>query len=679
MAMEGHQSRIGVDVGGTFTDVVRIDDGEVSVTKVPSTPAAPEQGVQEALDATSQTGLPIGFIAHGTTVATNAVLEGTWARTALITTRGFRDVLEIGRQARPSLYDLHDDKPEPIVPRNRRFEVDERLDERGNIETALTDSALTETVTAIEEADVDAVGICLLFAYERDDHERMMVDALSGLDIAISRSSDVLPEIREYERTLATVLNAALKPVMARYLDRLVEVVGQHAPDADLRIMRSNGGIIGPRTAAERPITTVLSGPAAGVTGAAYIAQRAGHEQVITMDMGGTSCDVSLVEGGEPAVSTEVRVGEYPIGLPMVDVHTIGAGGGSIAWIDTGGALRVGPRSAGADPGPVCYGRGGTDATVTDAHAVLGRIDPTMFPSDALSPSIDRAERHLAAEIASPLELPLETAAAGIIEIADANMERAIRVVSIERGHDPRSFALVAFGGAGPLHASTIARSLEIPTVLVPRAAGVLSALGLVLADVVHEFSTSKVRLLDTVDPADLDDRFETFASEGRERLTDEDIDDTALTIERSIEMRYLGQSYTIPVSVPAVLDEAAMETVADRFHEHHRNRYGYASPGEPLELVTLRLRAIGHVRPPDLKLRPTDVDDPTPDRHRQVWFDNAYRETAIFDRSTLQPGMEFEGPAVVEGPDSTALIHPNQHGSIDPYGTIVIDCEVDR
>jgi len=494
--MTGNQ-RIGVDVGGTFTDVVTVVDGRLRVDKVPSTPATPEDGVVEGIEtATHAAGIDpgdVGALAHGTTVATNAVLEGEWAETALLTTEGFRDVLEIARQDRPALYDLDATRPEPIVPRDRRYEIAERLDERGEVLTPLSEAEVREITRELPES-VDAVAVCLLFAFENEDHERRVRQVLEAQEeVAVSISSEVLPEIREYERSLLTALDAALTPIMESYLGALESRLAALDVERGVQVMGSAGGSMAAATARERPVRTLLSGPAAGVRGAAFIAGRSGIDDAITMDMGGTSCDVSLVTGGEPVVTTDVEVGPYPISRPMVDVHTIGAGGGSIARVDSGGALRVGPGSAGADPGPICYGRGGTRSTVTDAQFLLGRLDPDRFEAD-FDPDPDAVRAGLREHVADPLGMSVPEAAAGVLGVANANMERALRVVSVERGHDPRDLGLVAFGGAGPLHAVELADALDVPEVLVPRAAGALSALGLLASDVVYDYSTSRVR-----------------------------------------------------------------------------------------------------------------------------------------------------------------------------------------
>ena len=676
-------ARVGVDVGGTFTDVVTVRDGRVRVTKTPSTPDAPERGVLDGLRAVEERdGLDpgaVGFLGHGTTVATNAVLEGEWADTALVTTEGFRDVLEIGRQDRPDIYDFGAEKPDPVVARDRRYEVSERLDERGNVLKPLDEDTVRELAADLRAADVESVAVSLLFPFEDDTHERRVRELLreEGVDASFSLSSVVLPEIREYERTLATALNAALKPVMDEYVGQLATELREYGVRAPLKVMQSNGGVITADAARERPVDTLLSGPAAGVRGATYVADRAGVSDLLTMDMGGTSCDVSLVEGGDPLVTTDTEVGDYPVSVPTVDVHTVGAGGGSVAWIDDGGALRVGPESAGADPGPVCYGRGGTRPTVTDAHLLLGRLDPSAFLSDELDADPDDVRRVVAERIAEPLGTSVEAAAQGILDVADANMERALRVVSVERGHDPREFAVVAYGGAGPLHAPGLAERLGAPRVIVPRTAGVLSALGLLVSDVAYDYSASRVRPLADADPEAIEAAFAEFETEGRERLAEADLPADRIRFERSADLRYVGQSYDLSVSVPNEVDGDVLTGLEARFHERHRRRYGHASPDEPVELVTLRCRARGVVETPDLRVEGGDGSAADARRAtREVVFGGEACDTSVYDRSRLVPGASFDGPAVVEGGESTTIVHPGQRAQVDHDANLVVEVE---
>ncbi|WP_435358500.1 hydantoinase/oxoprolinase family protein [Haloarchaeobius sp. DFWS5] len=674
-------ARVGVDIGGTFTDLVTIRDGTVRVLKTPSTPESPEQGVIDGLDAVAERdGVDLGavdFLGHGTTVATNAVLEGTWADTALVTTEGFRDVLEIGRQARPDIYDFTAEKPDPVVPRDRRFEVGERLDERGAVVEPLDEHGLGALVSDLASTDAESVAVSLLYSFENEDHERRVGERIEDeLDVPVSLSSRVLPEIREYERTQTTALNAALKPVMERYIGRLESRVASRGVGVDLKIMQSNGGIITADSARDRPVNTLLSGPAAGVQGATYVAGLADIDDLVTMDMGGTSCDVSLVQHGDPLVTTDVKVGDYAVSVPMIDVHTVGAGGGSLAWIDAGGALRVGPRSAGAEPGPVCYGRGGTKPTITDAHALLGRIDPSNFVSSEFDATGKPVRDAVSEHVADPLDLSVEEAAQGILDVANANMARALRVVSVERGYDPREFGLVAFGGAGPLHACRLAEELGIPKVVVPRTAGVLSALGLLISDILYDHSTSKVRPWDEVTPGPLTETFATFRKRGTAQLASADIDPEQMRFERSVDMRYAGQSFDLTVPVPdEEIGAETLTTVVERFHDRHRQRYGHAYTDEPVELVTVRLRARGVVETPDL--HPDAVDGTTEDaiaETRPVVYDGETHETRVYDRKQLPTGGSFDGPAVVEGPESTVVIHPGQSAEIDEYGTLLVE-----
>ncbi|WP_433632653.1 hydantoinase/oxoprolinase family protein [Halomicrococcus sp. NG-SE-24] len=674
--------RVGVDIGGTFTDIVTVQNGTVRVSKTSSTPDAPERGVLDGLEKASEREEwafeSIGFLGHGTTVATNAVLEGEWADTALVTTEGFRDVVEIGRQNRPDIYDFQTEKPAQIVPRDRRFEVTERLDERGAVLTDLDEESIRAVADQLRRVETESVAISLLYAFENDDHERRVRDVLQseGVDASYSLSSDVLPEIREYERTLATAMNAALKPVMDQYIGNLGAEIGERGVDTDLKIMQSNGGIIAADVAREQPVRTLLSGPAAGVQGATAIAERCDIGDVITMDMGGTSCDVSLVEDGTPIISTDVEIGEYPVGVPMVDVHTIGSGGGSIAWIDKGDALRVGPQSAGADPGPICYGRGGTDPTITDAQLLLGRLNPDKFLSGELDVEVDDVHRIVEREIAEPLGQSVEEAAQGIVDVANANIQRALRVVSVERGHDPREFGLVAFGGAGPLHACEIARDLEIPRVIVPRTAGVLSALGLLTSDMIYDYSTSRVRRLSAVDPAELAETFAGFEQEGRGRLDEAAVPDDQMRFERSLDLRYVGQSFELSVPIPeGDLNEESIETIEERFHERHEQRYGHAYPEEPIELVTIRLRSRGVIEPPALTAdRASGSADDALHETRDVVFDGESIETSIYNGTRLPPDSEFDGPAIVEGAESTTVVPPEQRARVDEYGNLIVE-----
>ena len=677
------EPRVGIDIGGTFTDLVVINNGTVTVTKTPSTNAQ-ERGVLGGLnqltESISLSISDIGFVAHGTTVATNAVLEEAWADTALITTDGFRDALAIGRQARPDIYDFQTEKPTPIVPRQRRFTVPERVTAQGTIDTPLDEDAVETLAAKLKNADIDSVAISLLFAYENQVHETRIKEILTehNVDVSYSLSSDVLPEIREYERTLTTALNAALKPVMDRYIGNLETELTRAGVTTDLNIMQSNGGIITATVARDAPVNTLLSGPAAGVQGATYIAELCDISDVITMDMGGTSCDVSLVHNGTPTISRDVTVGEYPVHTQMIDIHTVGAGGGSIAWVDEGNALRVGPQSAGSDPGPISYGKGGNRPTITDAHLLLGRLDPSSFLNDDVTVDIAQIRERFETELAAPLGISIETAAQGVIDVANASMQRALRVVSVERGYDPREFGLVAFGGAGPLHATAIATALDIPRVIIPQTAGVLSALGLLISDTIYDFSNSHVRPWDVVSPTTLSTMFTEFISDGRAQLDAEGISPDQMCFERSVDLRYAGQSFELSISVPpGEIDTETLSVIESRFHSAHERRYGHADKTKPLELVTVRTRARGSTTEPDLTVTTPETNTAVSDaviETRSVWFDGQQRETPVYDRSQLPPENTLTGPAIIDDAQSTTVIRPEQTAEIDTYGSVIIE-----
>ncbi|MCL6642426.1 MAG: hydantoinase/oxoprolinase family protein, partial [Candidatus Bipolaricaulota bacterium] len=523
--------RIGIDIGGTFTDIVAFDPrtGQLDSLKISSTPTQLEEGViaglREILARLQVSAAQVTQLVHGTTVATNAIVEGRWAKTALITTEGFRDILEIGRQNRPELYNFFTERPKPIVGRELRFEVPERLDYQGRVIKPLDEERVKHI--ALELAGVESVAVVFLFSYLNPAHEKRVKELLRAhLEIPVLLSCEVLPEFREYERTSTTVMSAALVPIVSRYLHKLDEATQRLGIRREWRIMQSNAGIVSSTLAQVNPITLVLSGPAGGVEGARFIGELAGFKNLITMDMGGTSCDISLILDGKPLIRTEGEIAKRPLRLPMLDIHTIGAGGGSIAWLDSGGALRVGPRSAGAEPGPACYGRGGTEPTVTDAQLVLGRLDPDSPLGDIPQLHVHRAQAAIEEKIARPLKMSLEEAAWGILEVADANMERAIRVITVERGHDPRDFALLAFGGAGPLHAGCLAKRLGIQAVIVPASAGVLSALGLLTADLVHHFVQTVLKQAEELDLAHVNAIYDGFRAEGRSRLREDGLDD---------------------------------------------------------------------------------------------------------------------------------------------------------
>jgi N-methylhydantoinase A len=711
--------RVGVDVGGTFTDVVLSLDGDVVTAKVPTTDDQSEgvvAGIQKACAAAGIAPETVDEFSHAMTVSVNALLEGDGARTALVTTEGFRDVLEIGRQDRPSLYDLNAEKPAPLVPRRRRFEVDERTTPEG-VERPVNEAEVRGVAESVREAGAESVAVSLLHAYAHPENERRVAAVLrEELDVPVSASHEVLAEFREYERTSTTAVDAYVRPAIDRYVGRLAD----RARDLGVprpQIMQANGGITDAATARENAVTTVLSGPAAGVVGASAMAAggggrggergrggegsggeegkggdggrdapgNAGEESgLVTFDMGGTSSDVSLVRDGEAARTTEGEIAGRPIGTPMVDVETVGAGGGSIAWVDDGGALRIGPRSAGADPGPACYGNGGTEPTVTDANLVLGYIGESTALGGELSLDGDAARDALAdladeAGLAGPL-----AAARGVYRVANANMTRAIRSVTVERGHDPRAFGLVAFGGAGPMHAVAIADGLDVDRVVVPRASGVLSAYGLLAADEKRDAVRTRRRALGEVDPDAVDAVYGALTDELLAEVSDRD----AATVDHAADLRYAGQSFELTVAVHRPF---AVADVRERFAAAHESAYGYRAD-EPVELVNCRATAtVARTRPPvdheaddgpRLKAEreaafagdggdSTDPGDPPGDEGGDA---PATRETQVYERGRLPPGAALDGPAIVEGDESTVVVPPGWGARVRGDGALIAE-----
>jgi len=674
---------LGIDIGGTFIDVVIADGETVRMVKVPSTPSAPARGVIEALavlrDAADLDAADVRRVVHGSTVATNALLEGGWAKAALVTTRGFRDVLEIGRQDRPSLYDLTGRRAPAVIPRDLRFEIAERVDAAGQPIERPAEGELAALVGALRDSGVAAVAVVFLFSYLYPNHERIVGDTLAReLGIPVACSSEVLPEFREYERSMTTAISAALQPVVGEYLSELEAAsVGLGLPTR-WQIMQSSGTVASAERAQRHPARILLSGPAGGVKGARVIGDLIGETNLITMDMGGTSCDVSLIHNGSIGWTREGAVGGYPVALPMVEIHTIGAGGGSIAWIDPGGALRVGPQSAGSDPGPVCYGHGGQRATVTDAHLVLGHL-PAEQSLGGL-PRLDAVEARRAVEaIATGLSMSVESAALGILEVADAAMERAIRVISVERGHDPREFALLAFGGAGPLHAVSIARRLAIPRVIIPPVAGVLSAYGLLAAESGHDFSRSIVRSLSLLAPEDVAAVVGEMAREGLVTLRAEGVEESEIRLRASADLRYLGQSHEVNVDLP--VDTASPEhtivclsTLRRAFDASHEARFGHSAADEDVELVTVRVRASGPAVARSLDGIDGDGSS-SADVCGPVWFNaTGPVETPSVHRERLRDGRPVVGPMIVVSGDATLVIPPETTGRIDESGIVTLE-----
>ncbi|NOZ28794.1 MAG: hydantoinase/oxoprolinase family protein [Chloroflexi bacterium] len=650
---------LGVDIGGTFTDFVALRDGRLRVYKRPSTPSDPARAL---LDGLSEMGLPADIpVVHGSTVATNAVLEGKGARTALLVTAGFRDLLAIGRQDRPALYDWDALPPSPLVPSELSFEIHERVDARGRILQPLDPDEIDRLAQRLTDAGVESVAVCLLFSFLAPEHERRIARRL-GDRWPLSLSSEVLPEFREFERASTTVLNAYVMPLMARYLNRLSGALA-----GDLRIMQSSGGSISAGLAARQPVRTILSGPAGGVAGAFALAQRAGFDHIITLDMGGTSADVSLCPG-HLQYTTEYRIAGWPVGVPVIDIHTVGAGGGSIARVDVGGALRVGPESAGADPGPACYGRGQAP-TVTDANLLLGRVQPDHFLGGRMRLDVDRA-RSAMGELAREMGVDVEQAALGVVRVADATMERAIRVISVERGFDPRRFTLVAFGGAGPLHAPALAAALGIPYVLIPRYPGLTSALGLLLADVVKDHSRTVMWEPGWVTDERLLAAYQELENEVWRAWRGEGLTSAGVQVERALDLRYVGQSYEL--TVPYVPGEEPWTAAVERFHAAHQARFQHAHPDRPVEAITLRVRLRLPASPPDLRWSGGTLT-PQAIAVRPVRWEAGWADTPLYRREDLARGARLMGPALVVQLDSTVPIPPGWSARVDDWGNLIL------
>jgi N-methylhydantoinase A len=675
---------LGIDVGGTFTDIVliRTTDGHGFLHKTPSTPSDPslamERGITEILLMANAEPAAVQYFGHGTTVATNALIEGKTAPTALITTSGFRDILEIRRQRQPHNYNIRIPKPAPLVPRHLRREIAERVFLMGQPSVAPTRRELDPHIADFNAANVSAVAVVFLHSYLDPSHEAQVVDwlreALPGTFICASH--EVLAEFREYERTSTTVTNARLGPVMSRYLDKLEERAAAIGLGAKPHIQQSNGGFASPKEAGQLPISTLVSGPAAGVTGAVHLAKQAGFPDAITFDVGGTSTDVCVIQNSAPLIAREREVAGYPVRFPMIDVHSVGAGGGSIAWIDQGGFLQVGPKSAGAEPGPACYDRGGTQPTVTDANVVLGRLNPDALLNGRMPIRSDLARAAIDKEIAKPLGLSIEDAAEGILTILNETMLRAVRVITVEQGNDPRRFSLFAFGGAGPLLSTPLARELGMKTTIVPPGPGLLCALGLLMSDARRDFSVTRIVPLhetarEVVLPAaeQLREKAERwFASEGA-YLSNRVLDWAG-------DVRYVGQSHELTIAMKnGPFHADAIEALIEDFSKEHTRLYGYAADAGT-ELVTLRLTARAIVERPNISSwNDGEVRAKKLKGLRKVHFPGeGFIDCPIYDRTALRAGERIAGPAIVEQMDTTAVIFSDQEIYCDEYGNMLIE-----
>jgi N-methylhydantoinase A len=683
MTHEGLQAmstwQVGIDVGGTNTDLLLMDtgSGEFTVAKVPTTPSDQSIGVLDGLREGGQTLSELAAIVHGTTIATNAVLERKGARVGLITTRGFRDVLELGRRTRPTNYGLLGTF-EALIDREFRVEISERLDARGRVVTPLDEDELRDGLAHLIASGAEAVVIHFLHSYANPVHEERAFEIAREVwpNDYITVSAQVLREVREFERGSTAAVNAYVQPVLSRYLGALsTRLRDGHFPHP-LMIMQGNGGTMSAEVAARQPVQTVMSGPAAGAIAAARIGQQSGYANLIACDMGGTSFDVSVILGGKPAVSAEKDIAYgVPVRVPMVDIHTIGAGGGSIARVDAGGILRVGPESAGADPGPVCYGRGGTQPTVTDANLMLGRVDPGGFAGLSSTGGLDAVREALGREIGVPLGMDAEQAASAILAVAVNQLASAIRLVSIEKGHDPRDFALFAFGGAGPLHAVTLARELSIPTVLVPRFPGITSALGCVLADLRHDYVHTVLRPLAQVQGQDADAIFAGQAAQGRETLKQERVPVDQVDVVHEADLLYRGQSHVFRVSVESPGFDA--EDVAAALSERYRERFEIVLEDMTPVLANLRTTVIGRRPDPDLaRFGAHSAEAAGPDRRRAAYFDSGNMDTPVWRREQLSPDSVVDGPAIIEQSDTTVVIDPGARARVDALGNLIINVD---
>jgi N-methylhydantoinase A len=675
---------IGIDTGGTFTDVILIDDdGNIIVKKVPSTPDHPEQAVINGMEEVGVDPATINRFVHGTTVNTNTMLTGTGAKTGLVTTLGFRDVLEIRRAHRladyVNIYNLQQELPKPLVPRRYRQEVTERVLYDGSVLRPLDESDVKAIAEQFKAGGIEAVAVCFIFSYNYPEHElkakQILEEVLPGAFVTTSVETDAV--FREYERTSTTVINAYLGPQSRDYFSMLGKLVEEKGVKAGVLLMGSNGGTVTLTSAIEKPVTTILSGLAGGSIGGAFIAELTGRKDVITVDMGGTSCDVCLIHDGKPTISTEGEIAHHALTIPVIDVHTIGAGGGSIAWIDSGGALRVGPQSAGAEPGPACYGKGGELPTVTDADLVLGYLNPKNFAGGKIQLDTDKAKAAITKHVVGPYGFEsVEEAAFSIHQIVNSNMFSALRVVSVDKGYDPREFTLAAFGGAGPVHSSALADALNIPEVLVPLYPGIHSAVGLLAADNEHDFRRSYLAPVDAADLAYINRIYDELENEGRQLLTNEDIAESDQEIKRFAEIRYIGQAHEVnlPVS-PGEVTADELNAVKAQFHQAHYQLYSHSSPEAPTMFVTLAVKAIGRTPTPAFSRIEKGSGEAAAKEKRPVYFGefHKYVETPVYDRNDLLGTQVISGPAIIEQMDSVTVVLPEHEVVVDDVGSLII------
>ncbi len=672
--------RLSTDVGGTFTDGVLLDEttGMIKVSKVSSTPQNPAIGTIQSIERFKIPLDEVAFLVHGTTVVINALIEGKGAKAALITTEGFRDVLEIGRSNRTEMYDALYGKPAPLVPRYLRLEIKERVSSDGTVLVPLDASDLAQIIQFLQEEQVESAAVCLLNAYRNPKHEqeigRLLGEQYPG--VAVSLSHNITRRYYEYERTSTAVQNAYVMPVVQRYLRSLEQELTQRHFQSDLQIMQSNGGVMTSAVAREIPVAMVESGPAAGAIGAAQLATMIGYDNVISYDMGGTTAKTSIITEGLPETTDQYLVEGRPILLPVVDLREIGAGGGSIAWIDEAGALHVGPQSAGAEPGPACYMRGGVEPTVTDANLQLGILDPGYFLGGEMEVSTQLAAEAIQ-RIAAYFGIGVDEAAQGIIKIVNTNMSGLLQSMTIKRGYDPRDFAMVAFGGAGPVHAVAIARELNVPRVIIPPSPGVFSAWGMLMADLRHDFTQTFIELMGDADPGTINGIFAELEAQVKELFERENISEKNIVMIHEMGLRYYGQEHTLDVSAPSRLTAADKEALSRGYDELHLRVYGHNAPEEPKEIVSLRVTGMGKVRKPALQTIPSGSRTPARESmvgQRKVYLgDGRHRAFDIFQRGRLLAGNDILGPAIIEEPTATTVVEDDLTCSVDQFGNLII------
>jgi N-methylhydantoinase A len=672
-------SRVAVDVGGTFTDIVVLDErtSELRVGKVPSTPKDPMHGVMDAVRSLGVDLSEVALFSHGTTVGTNALITRSFPAAAMVTTEGFRDVLEIRRGTKEDLWDAYKDVSGPYIRRRDRLEVSERVDYSGKIVKPLDEEGAREVARILRVREVESVAVCFINAHANPENERRMrdllVEELPG--VTICASSDILPEIFEYERFSTTATNAVLSPLISGYVNRLEVELRADGYEGDLLLLHSGGGVMTGATAGRYAVRMAASGLAAGAIACRHLAKLAGHENAIGLDMGGTSTDISQVYEGEMRSTNEwsVEFG-HPLLVPSIEILTIGAGGGSLAWIDDAGGLRNGPQSAGAAPGPVCYRQGGSEPTNTDANLVLGRLGPGLL-GGSLTLDVEAARGAIEAKIAEPLGMDSAEAASAILTVANANMADAVRLISIRRGYDPRDFALVVFGGAGPLHGAALAKELSIPTVIVPPNPGIASALGCLLVDIRHDLSAMYLEPFADVDTADLEHEFLALEDEAKERLDAEGVPESQLSLSRQIAMRYVGQWRSLTLELDGL--SGRYDGLIEEFHQEHERQFAYSRPGAPVEIYQLAVRAVGISPKPELQRAEAGTNTtPSPSHSRDVWFSDSggYISTPVYDRARFHAGTELEGPAVIEQLDSTVVVPPAVRARVDEWHIIHMD-----